>query len=56
MSTRDRVAGLCQIEGVNHDGTLASRFSQIKGVNPEEVFFSITGSFEVHERYSHVHI
>jgi hypothetical protein len=43
-----------QTEGVDHDVTLASRFSQNDGVDPNQVV-SMVGRLEVHEKDSHVH-
>jgi hypothetical protein len=42
--------------GVDHDITLASKFSPIEGVDRDEIVALVVSSFEVHERDSHVHI
>jgi hypothetical protein len=55
MSTSDKVVGFSQAEGVDHDDTLASRFSQKEGGDLVEVVASVVKGFEVHERDSHAH-
>jgi hypothetical protein len=55
MSIGDKVIGFSQIEGNDHDDTLASGFSQSEGVSLVEIVASIAKGFEVYETDPHAH-